>query len=191
VTAGLVAGPDGRPRCWWATSAPEYVAYHDEEWGTPVRGDDALFERICLEAFQAGLSWITILRRRPAFRQAFADFRIDEVSRFDGDDVERLMHDSGIVRNRPKIDAAIANAKAAKRLGEEGTSLTTLLWQHAPQPGPAPRTRRDVPAQTTDSQALAKALKHHGFRFVGPTTAYATMQACGLVNDHLEGCVAR
>jgi len=191
VSDGLVPGPDGRPRCWWATSAPEYVAYHDEEWGRPVRGDDALYERVCLEAFQSGLSWITILRKRPAFRTAFAGFSIDVVSEFGDRDVERLMADAAIVRNRAKIEAAIANAKAAKRLNDEGTSLTSLLWRFAPEQTPAPSSIHDVPATTDESKALAKELKRHGFRFVGPTTAYATMQACGLVNDHLEGCVAR
>jgi DNA-3-methyladenine glycosylase I len=189
---GLASGPDGRPRCWWAVSAPEYVAYHDEEWGRPVRGDDALFERLCLEAFQSGLSWITILRKREAFRSAFAGFAIEEVARFGDADVERLMGDAGIVRNRAKIEAALANARAARALQAEGGSLTDLIWSHAPTaPLPAPRSPADVPAQTDESRALAKALKAHGFRFVGPTTAYATMQACGLTNDHLEGCAAR
>jgi DNA-3-methyladenine glycosylase I len=181
-------GPDGRPRCPWAVSAPEYVRYHDEEWGRPVRGDDALFERLCLEAFQSGLSWLTILRKREAFRAAFAGFEIERVAAFGDRDVERLMADAGIVRNRAKIEAAIANARAAAAL--EG-SLTDLVWEHAPPPGPAPRTLDDVPAVTDESKALARALKARGFRFVGPTTAYATMQACGLVNDHLSECAYR
>ncbi|HEX2085037.1 MAG TPA: DNA-3-methyladenine glycosylase I [Solirubrobacteraceae bacterium] len=180
--AGLVDG-----RCWWAASAPEYVRYHDEEWGRPVRGDDALYERITLEAFQSGLSWITILRKREAFRAAFRGFRIEEVARFGDRDVERLMSDAGIVRNRAKIEAAVANARAAAQLD----SLSDLVWSFAPPPRPAPRTPDDIPATTPESVALAKELKKRGFRFVGPTTAYAAMQACGLVNDHLAGCVVR
>ncbi|WP_279331314.1 DNA-3-methyladenine glycosylase I [Streptomyces sp. OS603R] len=183
-------GPDGLPRCPWALSAPDYLAYHDEEWGRPVHGDDALFERLSLEAFQSGLSWITILRRRPGFRAAFADFRIADVAAFTDADRERLLTDTGIIRNRAKIDATLANARvlAEWKPGE----LDTLIWSHAPEePGPVPRTLADVPAVTKESTALAKALKKQGLRFVGPTTAYALMQACGLVNDHLEKCAAR
>jgi DNA-3-methyladenine glycosylase I len=187
----LVPGPDGRPRCRWATSAEDYLRYHDEEWGRPVRGDDALFERLCLEAFQSGLSWLTILRKREGFRRAFAGFRIEAVARFGDDDVARLLADASIVRNRAKIAAAIANARAALAL--EDTTLTDLIWSFAPDPDgrPAPRTMADLPATTPESKALAKELKRRGFVFVGPTTAYAAMQACGLVNDHLEGCAAR
>ena len=179
MTEGLVDG-----RCWWAASAPEYIAYHDEEWGRPVRGDDALYERITLEAFQSGLSWITILRKREAFRAAFAGFEIERVAAFGDDDVARLMADAGIVRNRAKIDATIANARAAA-----GLSLAALLWSFAPGPLPRPRTPADVPAVTPESAALAKELKKRGFRFVGPTTAYALMQATGMVDDHIEGCL--
>jgi DNA-3-methyladenine glycosylase I len=187
----LVVGPDGRPRCRWATSAEDYLRYHDEEWGRPVRGDDALFERLCLEAFQSGLSWLTILRKREGFRRAFAGFRIAEVARFGDDDVARLLADASIVRNRAKIAAAITNARAALAL--EDTTLTDLIWSFAPDPDrrPAPRTMADLPATTPESKALAKELKRRGFVFVGATTAYAAMQACGLVNDHLEGCTAR
>jgi len=187
----LVVGPDGRPRCRWATSAEDYLRYHDEEWGRPVRGDDALFERLCLEAFQSGLSWLTILRKREGFRRAFAGFRIEAVARFGDDDVARLLADASIVRNRAKIAAAIANARAALAL--EDTTLTDLIWSFAPDPDgrPAPRTMADLPATTPESKALAKELKRRGFVFVGATTAYAAMQACGLVNDHLEGCTAR
>ncbi len=186
----LLPGPDGRPRCRWATSTPDYLRYHDEEWGRPVRGDDALFERLCLEAFQSGLSWLTILRKREAFRRAFAGFRIAEVARFGDAEAARLLQDASIVRNRAKIAAAIANAKAAAALDD--VSLTDLVWSFAPDPHrPAPRSFADVPATTPESKALAKELKRRGFVFVGPTTAYATMQACGLVNDHLAGCVAR
>ena len=175
-------------RCPWAEGAPpDYVRYHDEEWGRPVRGDDALFERICLEAFQSGLSWLTILRKRDAFRTAFASFSIERVAAFGPQDVARLMADAGIVRNRAKIEAAVANARAAAALD----SLTDLVWSFAPEPGPAPRRIEEVPAITAESTALATELKRRGFRFVGPTTAYAAMQACGLVNDHLEGCVVR
>ncbi|MFD9938623.1 DNA-3-methyladenine glycosylase I [Streptomyces massasporeus] len=186
-----LAGPDGALRCPWALSAPEYVAYHDEEWGRPVHGDDALFERLSLEAFQSGLSWITILRRRPGFRAAFADFKIASVAAFTDEDRERLLADAGIIRNRAKIDATLANARAltAWSPGE----LDELIWSHAPDPAgrPVPKTLSDVPPVTPESTALSKALKKRGLRFVGPTTAYALMQACGLVDDHLETCVAR
>jgi DNA-3-methyladenine glycosylase I len=179
-------------RCWWAVSAPEYIAYHDDEWGRPVRGDDALFERLSLEAFQSGLSWITILRKRENFRRAFAGFDIDAVSGFGDADVERLMGDTGIVRNLRKIEATLANARAARELRAGSESLTELIWSFAPDgERPAPRTLADVPATTPESTALAKELKRRGFRFVGPTTAYAAMQACGLVNDHIAGCCAR
>ena len=182
----VVAG-DGLARCWWGMSTPDYVAYHDEEWGYGVTSDARLFEKLCLEGFQSGLSWLTILRKRENFRAAFAGFRIAAVAGFGPDDVERLMADAGIVRNRAKIDAAIANARAAAEVDD----LDALIWSFAPPPRPAPRSYADVPAVTPESTALAKELKRRGFRFVGPTTAYAGMQACGLVNDHLEGCCAR
>ncbi len=191
MAGGVVPGPDGRPRCPWALSAPEYVAYHDDEWGRPVRGDDALFERITLEAFQSGLSWLTILRKREAFRAAFAGFAIEAVAAFGPADVERLLADAAIVRNRAKVAAAIANARAALALRGAGETLTDLVWAHAPPPRPAPATLADVPATTPESVALARALKARGFTFVGPTTAYAAMQACGLVDDHLAECSAR
>jgi DNA-3-methyladenine glycosylase I len=174
-------------RCPWGASTPDYVAYHDEEWGRPVRDDRALYEKLCLEAFQSGLSWLTILRKREAFRAAFANFEPEAVAAFGEDDVARLMADAAIVRNRAKIEAAIANARAVRELD----SLSDLLWSFAPGERPAPRTMADIPATTPESTAMAKELKRRGFRFVGPTTAYALMQACGLVNDHLEGCVAR
>jgi DNA-3-methyladenine glycosylase I len=183
----LVVGEDGRARCRWGASTPDYARYHDEEWGRPVRDADGLFERLCLEAFQSGLSWLTILRKREAFRAAFAGFEIAAVVRFGERDVERLLGDAGIVRNRAKIEASIANAKAAAQVDDLGA----LLWSFAPPSRPAPRTFADVPAVTPESTAMAKELKRRGFRFVGPTTAYALMQACGLVNDHLEGCHAR
>jgi DNA-3-methyladenine glycosylase I len=190
--ADLVDGPDGEPRCRWATSAPEYVAYHDDEWGRAVLDDRGLYEHLCLEAFQSGLAWITILRKREAFRSAFAGFEIDRVAEFGSRDVKRLLADAGIVRNRAKIEAAIANARAAVELRDSGESLAELLWSFAPGGArPAPRSFDEVPATTDESKALARELKRRGFRFVGPTTAYALMQACGLVNDHLAGCVVR
>ncbi|GAB7104296.1 DNA-3-methyladenine glycosylase I [Streptomyces phaeofaciens JCM 4814] len=186
-----LAGPDGALRCPWALSTPDYVTYHDEEWGRPVHGDDALFERLSLEAFQSGLSWITILRRRPGFRTAFADFTIASVAAFTDEDRERLLADAGIIRNRAKIDATLANARVLAEWAPG--ELDTLIWSHAPDPAtrPAPGTLADVPAVTDESTALSKALKKKGLRFVGPTTAYALMQACGLVNDHLKTCVSR
>ncbi|MDI3407784.1 DNA-3-methyladenine glycosylase I [Streptomyces cavernicola] len=184
-------GPDGALRCPWALSTEDYVAYHDEEWGRPVHGDDALYERLCLEAFQSGLSWITILRRREGFRRAFADFKISAVAEFTDADAERLLADPGIIRNRAKIAATLANAKvlADWSPGE----LDALIWSFAPDAAgrPVPRTISDVAAITPESTALSKELKKRGLRFVGPTTAYALMQACGLVDDHLKDCVAR
>jgi DNA-3-methyladenine glycosylase I len=188
----LVVGDDGLARCAWGTSTPDYAAYHDDEWGRPVHGEHALFERITLEAFQSGLSWLTILRKREGFRAAFARFDPEVVARFDDDDRARLMADAGIVRNRRKIDAAITNARAVLEL-REGPGLDELFWSFAPDPAtrPAPRSFSDVPAVTDASKALATELKRRGFAFVGPTTAYAGMQACGLVDDHLDGCHAR
>lgn len=191
MTSGALPGPDGRPRCPWGLSADDYLAYHDEEWGRPVHGDDALFERLCLEAFQSGLSWITILRRREGFRSAFAGFRIAEVAKFTEEDEARLLADPGIIRNRAKIAATTANAR--ELAGWSEGELDRLIWSHAPDPArrPVPRTLADVPAVTDESTALSKALKKRGLRFVGPTTAYALMQACGLVDDHLATCIAR
>jgi DNA-3-methyladenine glycosylase I len=189
VSRGAEPGPDGVLRCPWALSAPDYLGYHDHEWGTPLHGDDAMFERLVLEAFQSGLSWLIILRKRPAFRTAFAGFVIAEVAEFDEGDVERLLVDVGIVRNRAKIEAAIANARVA--LTVEG-GLADLLWSFAPKtPRPAPVTLDDLASVTVESTALAKELKWRGAKFVGPTTAHALMQATGMVDDHLVGCVAR
>ncbi len=187
----LVVGPDGRSRCAWGASPEDYARYHDEEWGNPVHGDDRLFERLTLEAFQSGLSWLTILRKREGFRRAFREFSIRAVATFDDGDEERLMADAGIVRNRAKIKAAIHNARAAHDwLDVEGEgALDRLIWSHAPTgPRPRPSAFSELAASTDDSKALAKALKAHGFVFVGPTTMYAAMQACGVVNDHLVGC---
>jgi DNA-3-methyladenine glycosylase I len=183
VSDALVGGADGRLRCFWAGSAPEYIAYHDDEWGRPVRDDRGLYEKLTLEAFQSGLAWITILRKRENFRAAFSGFDPAVVASYGEQDVARLMADAGIVRNRLKIEAAIANARAALDV-----PLGELIWSFAPEPRPRPRGRGDVPAVTPESTALAKSLKKQGFRFVGPTTAYALMQACGLVDDHIEGC---
>ena len=191
MSDGLVAGPDGRLRCWWGASTPDYAVYHDEEWGRPIRDDRGMYERLCLEAFQSGLSWLTILRKREAFRAAFAGFEPAAVAGFGDDDVARLMADAGIVRNRQKIDAAIANAQVVAAMERDGESLAELLWSFAPAERPAPRTPADIPAVTPESTAMAKELKRRGFRFVGPTTAYALMQASGIVNDHLDGCLAR
>jgi DNA-3-methyladenine glycosylase I len=188
--SAAIPGPDGRLRCPWGVSTEDYLPYHDQEWGRPVHGDDPLFERICLEAFQSGLSWITILRRREGFRRAFDGFAIGKVARYGEADVERLLADAGIIRNRAKVLASIANAQAAETLGAGG--LEELVWGFAPEkPRPAPRALAEIPAVTPESTALAKELKKRGFRFVGPTTAYALMQACGLVNDHLADCVSR
>jgi DNA-3-methyladenine glycosylase I len=171
---------------------PLYERYHDEEWGFPVRDERGLFERVSLEAFQSGLSWITILRKRDAFRAAFADFDPDTVASFGERDVERLLGDAGIVRNRAKIEATIANANATIALRTSETPLPELFWSFAPAaPSPPARTLAEIPAATTESVALAKALRKAGFRFVGPTTAYAAMQECGVVNDHLAGCPVR
>ncbi|WP_019634746.1 DNA-3-methyladenine glycosylase I [Actinomadura atramentaria] len=183
-----VAGLDGLARCPWGLSAPDYIAYHDTEWGRPVRDDQGLYERLCLEAFQSGLSWLTILRKREGFRAAFAGFDPVRVAAFGPDDEARLMADAGIVRNRAKISAAVANARAAL---EVPGGLAAFVWRYADPDAPAPESTADVPATTPASTALAKDLKRHGFRFVGPTTAYALMQACGLVDDHLTGCHRR
>lgn len=185
----LTHGPDGAQRCFWAVGgAADYITYHDEEWGRPVRDDDQLFERLTLEAFQSGLSWLTILRKRPAFRAAFADFRVASVAAFDETDVARLLADAGIVRNRLKIEAAIANARAALPVIEEHGSLAALVWRFRPETQRAPRSRSDFVAASPESAAMAKELKKRGFRFVGPTTAYSLMQAAGIVNDHVDGC---
>jgi DNA-3-methyladenine glycosylase I len=181
---------DDRQRCW-PTSDPLYVAYHDEEWGRPVATEQGMYERLCLEGFQSGLSWLTILRKRENFRSAFAGFDPDVVARFGAADVERLLADAGIVRHRGKIEAAIANARGVIALREAGTPLHELVWSHAPDGYGVPLTVTDWHAQTPESKALSKRLKAAGFRFVGPTTLWATLQACGIVNDHLSTCWVR
>ncbi len=193
TTAPGTTAPDagGVFRCF-GTGDPLYERYHDTEWGRPVHGDAALYERLCLEAFQSGLSWITVLRRRETLRAAFDGFDPERVARYGPGEEARLLADPGIIRNRLKVRAAVENARATLRLAEEGPGLSQLVWSFAPaEPGPAPLEPADVPATTTASTALTKALKAAGFRFVGPTTAYAAMQACGLVDDHLARCPAR
>ena len=189
MATDLLTGADGRARCAWAGAAPEYVAYHDGEWGRPVHDDVRLFEKLCLEGFQAGLSWLTILRKREAFRRAFAGFDPPTVAGFGEAEVARLLADPGIVRSRAKVAAAIANARAMVAMTD--TTLARLVWAHAPPARPAPTSLAAVPASTPESAALAAELKRRGFRFVGPTTVYAMMQACGVVNDHLAGCFVR
>lgn len=185
-SSSVRVGADGVPRCAWADGDPEYERYHDEEWGRPLRGDRALFEKMSLEGFQAGLSWITILRKRPRFREVFAGFEPEAVAAFGPSDVERLMQDAGIIRNRAKIEATISNARIVKdmRPGE----LDELVWSFAPASWPRPRSFAEVAATTPASDALSKALRKRGFRFVGPTTMYALMQSAGMVDDHVVGC---
>ncbi len=188
---GLAVDADGVSRCWWGASAADYIAYHDKEWGRPVTDDSGIYERLTLEAFQSGLSWLTILRKRENFRAAFDGFDFHRVARFDAADVAKLMADAGIVRNRAKIEAAVANARATADLVAAGESLSALAWSFRCGRGQPPSATDDLPATTPESKALAKELKRRGFRFVGPTTAYALMQAVGIVNDHLAGCVVR
>ncbi len=192
---GLIDGADGRARCWWHGGAEDYQAYHDNEWGWPVDDDRRLFEKICLEGFQAGLSWLTILRKRENFRAAFANFEFEKVARFGEKDIERLLQDAGIVRHRGKIEASINNAKRALETVEEFGSLAAYFWRFEPGPDARPK-RLDYAAlgtlgKTPESVAISKDLKKRGWKFVGPTTVYAFMQAMGLVNDHLEGCAYR
>jgi DNA-3-methyladenine glycosylase I len=187
----LALGPDGLARCPWSRSAPEYVTYHDEEWGRPVGDERRIYEKLCLEGFQAGLSWLTILRKREAFRAAFASFDPEVVATFDDGDVERLLGDPGIVRHRGKIVAAVGNARATLHLREQGTSLAALVWGYEPTATPGPVAMDDLPPSTPESKALSTELRRRGFSFVGPTTVYAAMQSLGVVNDHLAGCHVR
>lgn len=195
ATADVVVGDDGRARCGWGARDPLYVAYHDDEWGRPLRDETALFGLLCLEAFQSGLSWITILRKRPAFLAAFDGFVPEVVAGYGERDVARLMADASIVRNRAKIDAAIANARAVAGMHERGESLVELLFAHTPPAGERPAGRYgslgQLPSATPTSKALSKALRQRGFRFVGSVVAYALMQSAGVVDDHLDGCWVR
>jgi DNA-3-methyladenine glycosylase I len=191
VTPDIAIGEDGQPRCAWGVAPPESRTYHDDEWGRPVGDEDRIFEMLCLEGFQAGLSWLTILRKREGFRRAFAGFSPARVAAFGDAEVERLLSDPEIVRHRGKILAVIANARATLGLAEEGSSLAVLVWGHEPPPGRPPRQMADVPPVTAQSTALSTELRQRGFRFVGPTTVYAAMQSVGVVNDHLEGCHVR
>ena len=194
-TSGLVIGADGQPRCWWHNGHEDYITYHDREWGRPIDDDRVLFEKICLEGFQSGLSWLTILRKREGFRRAFHNFDFGRVARFETPDVERLLQDASIVRHRRKIESTINNAQRACELVEEFGSLAIYFWRYEPDDGSRPN-RFDYEtlmqlSKTQESTALSKDLKKRGWSFVGPTTAYAFMQAMGLVNDHLEGCIIR
>lgn len=184
--SGVVIGGDGLARPAWAAADPLLREYYDTEWGMPVRGEQGVYERICLEGFQAGLSWATILRKRPAFRRAFRGFDVDTVAGFTGEDVERLMQDAGIVRNRAKIKAAITNAQATAALRAEG-GLSDFVWSFQPAATPAPRTFEEIPTSTPESAALSAALRRRGFAFVGPTTMFALMEAIGMVDTHLVG----
>jgi DNA-3-methyladenine glycosylase I len=195
MAGGIRIDEDGVARCWWGARDPHYVPYHDREWGFPVADDRRLFEKICLEGFQAGLSWLTILKKREAFRRAFAGFEIAKVARFDARRVARLLQDPGIVRHRGKIESAIHNARRTLELVAEAGSLAAFVWRFEPRPERRPRrmTRAALVrlTETEESRALSRELRRRGFTFVGPTTLYAFMQSVGIVNDHLEGCVAR
>jgi DNA-3-methyladenine glycosylase I len=193
ATKGVEPGPDGKPRCWWCLGSEDNLVYHDDEWGRPLHGETELFERLTLEAFQSGLSWLTILRKRQNFRRAFDGFDVERIAAYRAKEVKRLLSDAGIVRNRMKIEATITNAKAARELHANGETLDELIWRFAPDSDsrPVPRTLADLEATSPESKALAKQLKRRGFIFVGPTTAYSTMEAIGVVNDHLAGCAFR
>ncbi|MDH5492037.1 MAG: DNA-3-methyladenine glycosylase I [Myxococcales bacterium] len=193
MTDEIVTGPDGVRRCWWSTATEAYARYHDDEWGRPTRDDRWIFEKLCLEGFQAGLSWLTILNKRENFRAAFANFETTKVARFNSRSVERLLKDAGIVRHRGKIESTINNAKRAIEVSQEFGSLSAFVWRYEPvaECEVVLRARGDIPSKTPESLALSKELKRRGWSFVGPTTVYAFMQAAGLVNDHMSGCSAR
>ena len=186
--SSVVIGEDKCPRCPWGASTPEYQAYHDQEWGRPVGDDNRVFEKLCLEGFQSGLSWLTILRKRDGFRRAFASFDPTVVAGFGDDDVDRLLADAGIVRHRAKILATIGNGQATVRLRDQGISLAALVWKYEPRARRPPRSMGELASSTPESSTLSVELRSHGFRFVGPTTVYAAMQSLGVVNDHLERC---
>ena len=185
---GVEPGPDGRPRCWWSLGATENLVYHDREWGRPSHDEAHLFEMLTLEAFQSGLSWLTILRKRDAFRRAFDGWDVERIAAYGDRDVRRLLADASIVRNRAKVEATIKNAAAVQQLHAEGATLANVLWAFEPEPAKAPRSPDDLAALTPESTRMAKELKRRGFAFVGPTVAYSLMQAVGIVNDHLAGC---
>jgi DNA-3-methyladenine glycosylase I len=187
---GLVLGPDGVRRCWWPGSDPLYVAYHDQEWGRPTTDDRYLFEKLCLEGFQAGLAWITILRKRENFRRAFDNFDAERIARYGAPEVRRLLSDEGIVRHRGKIEATIHNARCALEVRARHGSLYAWCAAFRPEPRKAPPRRQEIAAKTKESEALSKALRREGWRFVGPTTVYAWMQSVGMVNDHVAGCTS-
>jgi DNA-3-methyladenine glycosylase I len=189
--SGVIVGEDGIGRCAWGASTPEYQAYHDQEWGRPVGDDTRVFEVLCLEGFQSGLSWLTILRKREGFRNAFARFDPTAVAAFGDADVERLLADAGIVRHRGKIVASIGNAQATVALLDQRASLAALVWEHEPRARRPPKAGDDLPASTPESKTLSAELRRRGFRFVGPTTVYAAMQSLGVVNDHLDRCSFR
>jgi DNA-3-methyladenine glycosylase I len=191
TTSGLQRSNDEPARCWWCGTDAAYVAYHDQEWGRPVHDDHRLFEKICLEGFQAGLSWLTILRKREAFREAFAGFDFSEVAKFSQRQIAQLVRNERIVRHRGKIESTVDNARRALLLAEEFGSLDTYFWSFQPEPGPPPQTPAELPAKTPASTRLSRDLKNRGWSFVGPTTCYAFMQAMGMVNDHLSGCFVR
>ena len=193
IDDGLIRGADDAVRCWWPGTHEDYLRYHDEEWGQPVADDRRLFEKICLEGFQSGLSWLTILRKRDRFREVFHGFDFERVARMGERDVERLVEDAGIIRHRGKIESVLNNAKRAVDLAEAEGSLAAYFWRHEPPESARPKkvTKGAVPAKTDQSTALSKALVKKGWSYVGPTTCYAFMQAMGLVNDHLHGCFAR
>ncbi|MEO1197861.1 MAG: DNA-3-methyladenine glycosylase I [Pseudomonadota bacterium] len=192
---GLIEGEDGQLRCWWQGNLPDYQAYHDTEWGRPIADDTRLYEKLCLEGFQSGLSWLTILRKRENFRSAFANFDIATVAEFGDTDIERLVHDAGIVRHRGKIVSTINNAMCARELIDKEGSLASFLWRYEPDPASRPercdKASLMALAKTPESTALSKELKKRGWSFVGPTTVYAFMQSVGIVNDHIEGCYLR
>ncbi|MGH1374811.1 MAG: DNA-3-methyladenine glycosylase I [Alphaproteobacteria bacterium] len=188
IAHGINIGSDSKTRCWWCGDDEQYMRYHDEEWGKPMHDDTRLFEKICLEGFQSGLSWLTILRKRENFRKAFQEFNINKVAKFDNDDIEKLLQNEGIIRHRGKIEATINNAQRAIELIEETGSLSNYFWSFKPESHTLPSTKEDIASQTPESKALSKDLKKRGWKFVGPTTAYAFMQSMGMVNDHINGC---
>ncbi len=193
IDTGLTVGPDGKKRCWWPGTDELYLAYHDREWGRPVADDRRLFEKLCLEGFQSGLSWLTILRKRENFRAAFANFEIDKVARFGERQIARCLADAGIVRHRGKIESVVNNARRARELVDEAGSLAAFLWRYEPAPASRPGRidRAAIAPKTAESTALSRDLRKRGWSFVGPTTVYSFMQAMGLVNDHIEGCACR